>query len=454
MNSAIRLSSPELKYISWALDFVAILIAGQVTYFVYLDLPFQWFTWPAIYSNLIMGGGIGLIIFGEKIYRSWRLMNIGSLIRSITLVWGFIFFIIIFGLFITKTAIEVSRAWFVMWGLSSWIALVVVKLLSYSVLRWLRSRGYNYRTVVLVGRGKICDEVQRIVDREKWGGIRIIDLIDTVNLDSKLKSYGENQPNEVWLCIPMSFEEEIRIALKTLSSSTSEIRLVPDVFTLKLINHGVSIVLGMPMLDLSVSPITSGMRVVKEIEDKLLAFAILLLVMPLMVLIAICIYLTSQGPIFFVQKRWGWNGKVISVYKFRTMFVHEDSNEFITQAVVNDVRITRVGAFLRRWSLDELPQFINVLQGRMSIVGPRPLAISHNKYYKDILPKYMLRHKVKPGITGWAQINGYRGETKTLEEMAKRVEYDLYYIENMSLFLDAEIIFKTIPSILVGKMAY
>jgi putative colanic acid biosynthesis UDP-glucose lipid carrier transferase len=195
-------------------------------------------------------------------------------------------------------------------------------------------------------------------------------------------------------------------------------------------------------------------RVIKALEDRILGFTILVLVSPLIVAITIAIKLTSKGPVFFKQMRHGWDGKPIKVYKFRTMMEHVAEDGRVVQASRKDSRVTKFGAFLRRTSLDELPQFWNVLQGRMSIVGPRPHALQHNEEYKDQIDLYMLRHKVKPGITGWAQIHGWRGETDTLDKMKKRVEYDLYYIENWSLWLDIKIIFLTLFSGFIHKNAY
>ena len=231
--------------------------------------------------------------------------------------------------------------------------------------------------------------------------------------------------------------------MDALRFSYANIRLVPDWFSLKLLNHGVSEAVGIPMLDLSYSPVAGSVRLTKAIEDLVLGAIIFMLISPLLVFIAIAVKATSPGPVLFKQKRHGWNGEVINVYKFRSMFVHENKGA-VAQATRSDARVTPLGSFLRRSSLDELPQFFNVLQGRMSIVGPRPHAVEHNDYYKELVPRYMLRHKVKPGITGWAQINGFRGETDTLEKMEKRVEYDLYYIEHMSVWLDLKIIALTL----------
>ena len=180
----------------------------------------------------------------------------------------------------------------------------------------------------------------------------------------------------------------------------------------------------------------------------------LALIAALLLGIAVAVKLTSKGPVLYRQRRHGWNGEEIWVYKFRSMVVHAEQHGQVTQAQKHDARITPLGAFLRRTSLDELPQFFNVLQGRMSIVGPRPHALVHNEHYKELVPGYMLRHKVKPGITGWAQVNGLRGETDTLDKMQKRVEYDLYYIENLSLWLDLKIIVATVFKGFINKNAY
>jgi putative colanic acid biosynthesis UDP-glucose lipid carrier transferase len=218
--------------------------------------------------------------------------------------------------------------------------------------------------------------------------------------------------------------------------------------------HGLSEELGMPMVDLSYSPVSGATWFIKELVDRVLAALILVLVSPLMFLIALAIYVTMGGPVLYKQIRNGWNGKLIRIYKFRTMKVHHELNDQVTQAQKDDERVTALGAFLRRTSLDELPQFYNVLQGRMSIVGPRPHVVAHNEYYRQMVPRYMLRHKVKPGITGWAQINGFRGETDTLDKMEKRVELDLYYIERMSLWLDLKIILLTVVKGFVNRNAY
>jgi putative colanic acid biosynthesis UDP-glucose lipid carrier transferase len=222
------------------------------------------------------------------------------------------------------------------------------------------------------------------------------------------------------------------------------VRFFPEWDDVPLFSHKISNIAGLYALDLSSTPMVGPARLLKRLEDLALGALISVLVLPLCLGIALAIALTSPGPVLFKQYRTGINGKRFKVYKFRSMVVHQEEGGQVTQARKGDSRVTRVGTFLRRTSLDELPQFFNVLQGRMSIVGPRPHALAHNEYYKELVESYMQRHKVKPGITGWAQVNGYRGETDTLEKMQKRVEHDLWYIDNWSLGLDLKIILQTI----------
>jgi putative colanic acid biosynthesis UDP-glucose lipid carrier transferase len=246
----------------------------------------------------------------------------------------------------------------------------------------------------------------------------------------------------------------VRAIFYALRNHTAELRFVPDFRDMHLLNHRMSEVAGRFAIDLSVSPMNGMARIIKRLEDIVIGGLIALIIALPCIAIAIGIKATSPGPVLFKQHRTGANGKRFKVYKFRSMAVHEEKTGVVSQATKEDPRVTRLGAFLRRTSLDELPQFYNVLQGRMSIVGPRPHALAHNEYYKELVQSYMWRHKVKPGITGWAQVNGLRGETDTLEKMERRVEYDLKYIDNWSLWLDLRIIFLTIFKGFTHKNAY
>ena len=257
--------------------------------------------------------------------------------------------------------------------------------------------------------------------------------------------------DQVVVALPWGAEARLLGWMKKLRNLPVEVRLCPDMIGFHLPHSGVSHIGGVPLLNVFEKPLAGWDWIVKAVEDRLLAGIILLAISPLMLIIAFGIKLTSPGPVFFKQKRYGFNNEVIEVYKFRSMYQGSAQGGLgvVQQATRGDPRITPIGGFLRRTSLDELPQFLNVFKGDMSIVGPRPHAVAHNEQYARLIDEYLARHKVKPGITGWAQVHGLRGETDTLEKMERRVQYDLYYIENWSFFLDMKIILTTF---LVGFM--
>ena len=257
----------------------------------------------------------------------------------------------------------------------------------------------------------------------------------------------------IYLSLPMASQPRILHILDELKDTTASIYFVPDMFVTDLIQARPDWVCGMPVISVCETPFNGSDGVIKRLSDIVLATLILILISPLLVIIAVAVKISSPGPIIFKQRRCGLDGNEILIYKFRSMNVTEDGNN-IEQATKDDARITPLGALLRRTSCDELPQFINVLQGRMSIVGPRPHAVAHNELYRKLIKGYMVRHKVKPGITGWAQVNGYRGETKTLDKMQSRIDFDLDYLRNWSVRLDLYIIFKTIGLVIKDQMAY
>jgi putative colanic acid biosynthesis UDP-glucose lipid carrier transferase len=241
--------------------------------------------------------------------------------------------------------------------------------------------------------------------------------------------------------------------LEQVQGTTASLFFVPDVFGISIIQGRLQDMNGVPVVGICETPFTGTNELVKRVSDIVLGSLILVLISPLLVAIAIGVKLSSPGPVIFRQRRNGLDGDEITVYKFRSMRTM-DNGPHIKQATKDDPRITPFGAFIRKTSLDELPQFFNVLQGRMSIVGPRPHAVAHNEQYRQIIKAYMVRHKVKPGITGWAQVNGLRGETETIDKMKARVEYDLEYLRNWSLGLDLQIIVRTVRVILVDRNAY
>ena len=257
----------------------------------------------------------------------------------------------------------------------------------------------------------------------------------------------------IYLSLPMASQPRILQVLDELKDTTASIFFVPDMFVTDLIQGRTGSVCGMPVIAVCETPFTGSNGFVKRFSDIVLSIIILLLISPILVGVSVAVKLGSPGPIIFRQRRYGLDGKEIVVYKFRSMSVTEDGSS-VQQATKNDSRVTPLGAILRKTSIDELPQFVNVLQGRMSIVGPRPHAVAHNEMYRKLVKGYMVRHKVKPGITGWAQVNGYRGETDTLDKMEGRIKFDLDYLRNWSLRLDLYIIFRTIRLVAKDQKAY
>jgi putative colanic acid biosynthesis UDP-glucose lipid carrier transferase len=261
------------------------------------------------------------------------------------------------------------------------------------------------------------------------------------------------QVNEVYITLQLNSAERVRELLGALQNTTASIYFVPDFKGVKLVQGRMLSMAGMPVFALLDSPFVGMNALVKRVSDVVLASLILLLIAPVMGLLALGVKLSSPGPVIFRQRRNGLDGREIVVYKFRSMTT-EDNGPQVAQATRGDPRVTRFGAILRRTSMDELPQFINVLQGRMSVVGPRPHAVAHNEFYRPHVQRYMVRHKVRPGITGWAQVNGCRGETEVVEKMQQRVDYDIDYLRNWSLRLDLHIIARTIRLVLFDRGAY
>jgi putative colanic acid biosysnthesis UDP-glucose lipid carrier transferase len=262
-----------------------------------------------------------------------------------------------------------------------------------------------------------------------------------------------NRVHQIFIALPMASQPRILKLLDGLRDTTASIYFVPDIFMLDLIQARVDTVVGMPVVAVCETPFHGTSDAIKRLSDICIGATAIVLTAPIMIGIAIAIKLTMPGPVLFKQRRYGLDGQEISVWKFRSMKVAEDGAE-IRQATKDDARITPLGRFLRRSSLDELPQFFNVLQGKMSVVGPRPHAVAHNAMYRTLVKGYMIRHKVKPGITGLAQINGARGETDTVEKMELRIRYDLEYLRNWSLRLDLWIIFRTVAQVFRDPNAY
>jgi len=259
---------------------------------------------------------------------------------------------------------------------------------------------------------------------------------------------------EVWLAMPLTEESIILRVVNGFRNELVNVRFIPDVQSVALFDSGMIDLIGAPAINLMASPLPPHALVKKDIFDRVFAAVALLALAPAMIVIAVAVKLSSRGPVFFKQYRKGADGRVFQIYKFRSMRSHMEKAGVVTQATKGDPRVTSVGRFLRRTSLDELPQFINVLRGEMSVVGPRPHAIEHDEIYQEVVNGYIHRYRIKPGITGWAQVNGFRGETDRLEKMEKRVEHDLYYLRNWSFVLDMRIVLATVAKGLVGSNVY
>ncbi len=367
--------------------------------------------------------------------------------------------------FVTKTSDLYSREVILSWAVLGFVVLAG----TYIPLHLLARRYYQeqqaLRTSLIIGTGDLArDLADKLVRKRKEPMLGLVSADDEPqptdglypilgNLAHLRELIAVHKVRCLYLALPLASAEQIEGLYIDLLDANVDVIWMPDLNSMMLLNHSVSEIGGLPAIHLNESPLTAypTAAMTKAMMDRSLALVGILLLSPLLLGIALAVKLSSPGPVLFKQKRHGWNGQVIKVWKFRSMRLHDDKD--VKQASREDPRITRVGRLIRRTSIDELPQLFNVLQGRMSLVGPRPHAVAHNDYYTGKIAAYMARHRIKPGITGLAQISGLRGETDTLDKMEKRVEYDIAYINNWSLWLDLKILIKT-PFTLLGKDIY
>jgi len=394
--------------------------------------------------------------------------GLGALVGEVLIGWVMVSGLLLFIGWATRTL-----GYFDPWVIAAWLFFTPITLVAtYRGLplllpRLLAAQG-AHRTAVIAGESQLGRELAGRIRANPFLGIRVAGFFDdrssardggtrSPEMLGSLTDLAEyvkrNHVDFIYITLPMASQPRILKLLEELHDTTASIYFTPDIFLFDLIQARVDSIGGMPVLAVCETPFHGFNRIVKRASDLLLASSILLLISPLLAAIAIGVKRSSPGPVIFKQRRYGIDGREIMVYKFRSMTVQEDGSE-IRQATRNDQRVTPFGAFLRRTSLDELPQFVNVLQGRMSVVGPRPHAVAHNEQYRALIKGYMRRHKVKPGITGWAQVNGFRGETPRIEQMQRRVELDLWYINNWNLLLDLKILFKTAFEVAGARNAY
>ncbi len=372
--------------------------------------------------------------------------------------------------YLTKTTSDYSRVTISIWFIIMPVILVVWRMIACGLRVKKFKQNRNLKRVAILGANRVGNDIAKKIQEDITLGYNFIGFFDdrtesdertskelagTIkgSFDDVINSACAREIDVLYIALPLAAEQRIIALLEELSNSAIAVHIIPNFFIYNILHarwHNIGPYQALSIYD---TPFYGAGSLVKKAEDMVVASTILVLVSLPMLIISIAIKLTSPGPVIFKQKRYGINGKELTVYKFRSMTTC-DNGDTIKQAEKNDPRVTRLGAFLRKTSLDELPQFFNVLDGSMSIVGPRPHAIAHNEKYRNQIGCYMLRHMVKPGITGWAQINGYRGETRSIEQMEKRIEYDLYYIRNWSLFWDIKIILLTIFKGFVNKNAY
>jgi len=409
---------------------------------------------PSNYRGTVVFGLLltAIVLDRFRMYRIWRGSLLSAELQLLTLSW----ITIGLGLIAFQSLAQVGpydRHWIPIWTFSAWAFFVLYRIAFRSGLAWLRARGFNQRHVVLVGMSELGLHVARQFESVRVSGLNVVGYFDdrenprfdlpaqALDRLGRVRDVGEflesNTIDQVWIAYPLRGELRVKQALHELRHTSVDVRFVLDIFSLKLLNHSVSEVAGIPVLDVAMSPIRGANGFAKEVLDRVVSLIFLVLFSPLLAAIAAGIKLTSPGPVVFRQKRVSWNNRSFDILKFRSMPVdHPQDAVWSSEGMVN----TRFGAFLRKYNLDELLQFVNVLKGDMSIVGPRPERPEFVRDLKERIPDYMKKHMVKAGITGWAQVNGWRGNTS----LSTRIEHDLFYIQNWSIWFDLRIILATV----------
>ncbi|WP_068649948.1 undecaprenyl-phosphate glucose phosphotransferase [Thiomicrospira sp. XS5] len=480
------------KVDGWTFDIKAILHPDRAS-FVWLHRSLDFIVTAGLFVGIFFQEtslhGLALVAFGLVagltfvvvsqllgIYQHWRGRPFFASIKLVleAWLWTWLLWLALVFLFSSWTFWPKQSA--VLWGLSTPVALIAYRLMIRKALIFYRAQGGNSKNIVIVGHNALAKSLAETILCNAGLGYRLLWFYDLVGSEQTFRLSGgdcvdlkplrsdalkleveEHDINEVYICLPVEQVGDVKHVLETLSDIPVVIKFVPDMFVFDLLHAKVTDIDGIPVIGVFDSALTGEFeRFIKRVEDVVIASAALLVFSPLMLVLALGVKWTSPGPVLFKQKRYGLSGREIRVYKFRTMFDEstESDGQSVAQTRKDDKRVTPLGRLLRRTSLDELPQFINVLQGKMSVVGPRPHAVAHNEMYRKLVPKYMQRYLVKPGITGWAQVNGWRGETDSVEKMCKRVEFDLHYIRNWSFWFDMKIIAMTFYKGFMHKNAY
>lgn len=453
-------------------DLTVIGLVGLIAFFV-RQIDDSALHYPLYLGAIFLAVGIATpMLHRFDVYREDFLYSSRTPYGSLFAAWTVTFCILLAAAFLAKMSESYSRVWALSWFVGGGVGLAAGRL---ALRQWMRSMSLAGRfanRTVIVGAGDQGRRLAGYLQRHGDSTTRLVGFAD--DRTSRVPAWTEGLPllgsvqdlielirrdqvDQVIVALPWAADERLRSVVGRLQKTPVPVRLAPDVAAFSFPDRRFVTVGRLPMMQLFERPISGWSFVAKTLEDRLLAAALLIVLSPLLAAVALAIKLDSPGPVFFRQKRYGFNHNLFDCWKFRTMHHHlSDANaEVLTRR--NDDRVTRVGRFLRRTSLDELPQLVNVLKGDMSLVGPRPHATSAKaagRLYEEAVDAYAARHRVKPGITGWAQVNGWRGETDTLEKIQRRVEYDLFYIENWSLALDIKILLRTAFVFLGDREAY
>ena len=449
-----------------AADIVTIVVGAVLSYFLRHDSLII----PDLYVIAIVGAVLLSVIYLQiaRLYVFDELPRLAVQIGRLAMAWTAVMLSLIALAYFTQTSVAFSRAFAIGWFTLSLAGFILVRLLVLVQIDGWRKAGRLARTVAIVGAGDAGQHLIRQIEtqaRQQYHIVGVFDdewerLPDSVvgykvlgSVDDLVRMVRNYPVDEVLVAVPWKSTSYLMDLIKKLKVLPNDVKLCPEYVGSTLPVRGVLPVAGIPMLSVLERPLSGWSLVLKNLEDRILGTLLVIALLPLLGLIALAIKLDSPGPVFFHQRRYGFNNNAIVVWKFRTMHHKPEDETVVPQATRNDPRVTRVGRFLRRTSLDELPQVFNVLGGEMSLVGPRPHAVAHNEQYAKVIDDYLSRHRVKPGITGWAQVNGLRGETDTPEKMRLRVQHDLFYIDNWSFWFDLKILALT-PFAAINRNAY
>jgi putative colanic acid biosynthesis UDP-glucose lipid carrier transferase len=462
-RSLLKDNAPLFQWLVRLFDPLLAVLAGWLAYRWYLG------TWilPERYLLALIGAAIACFALFPllRLYAPQRGVTLFEEAGRLTNAWLLIAAAWFGYLFISKSGVEFSRAWSLYWIAFGAAIHIAFRAAIRLVLRELRRRGYNQRHIVVIGAGRLGKDIARRLAATPWSGLSVrafydddpalagtqvegIDVRGTV--EAVARDLDAGNVDQVWIALPLRADARIRELLLHLRRHTVEVRLVPDIFNFALLNHSMTEVAGLPVINLAESPLSGVNRAIKGAEDFVLSLLLIVIASPLLLLIALGVKLSSPGPVIYAQQRVTWNGRHFMMRKFRTMPVDAEAASGPVWSSPGERRATPFGAFLRRSSLDELPQLLNVLQGDMSLVGPRPERPEFVEQFRRQIPGYMQKHLVKAGITGWAQVNDLRGDT----DLTRRIEYDLYYIDNWSLMFDLRILCLTLWHILTSRNAH